>query len=896
MVSRGVRGRVGVRVRLLGIVLISSVTLLALGIGAASYLVRSGQNARQWAELASSTTTPAIAIIDTVGEERRLSMLHLAGDPSAAALLVPARERSDAALAALIAKGDAARRMNPGDSASDIAAYDQLFTQLPLMRHAVDTRQAPPDQVFGLFTKCVEVIAGASMIAARVAPDAAIAVQLGYAVEPLRASEALSKAVTLGELSIVTGTMAPEQWSQFTDYVGEFRGQMAYSRSVLQGDRAAQLDAITSSPEWAATNAMIDAIATRGPQPTDSAAEPSGDTSSDSSTSTSEPATSGATADSDGTAREQRKLPMTMQAWQDNAARVGSGLQQVWEDASRDAHAAARAQGDRTTAGSLAGGGAVLLISILAFVAALVLANRFIGRMRRLRRETLQLADDRLPEIMRRVSAGETVDARDEVSRLDFGTDELGQVARAFNRAHVAAVSAAVAEANTRAGTNTVFLDIAHRSQALVHRQLALLDQAERREENADQLELLFQVDHLATRARRNAENLIILGGKQPGRRWRNPVPLVEVVRSAVSESLDYTRIRIGRIPGTRVIGTAVADLIHLIAELVDNATSYSPPQARVEVRAEVVGRGVVVEIIDQGLGMSAAELEQRNEMLTRPPEFSVAALSNDTRLGLFVVAKLANRHGIAVTLRESVFGGVQAIVLIGTPVLVAGEDDSGTDTSALVTGEFQMIGPATSTTVTDTRRSELVATVDATGSATTGEPAVGGLSIGRPAPDEQPAGDPVHRGDTTERRPAPYQPYVGPASAASRSAVPPADPTPSAWFTPVRDRHVEAGAVTPIPDAPIPAAPPPQPPATRTPSPDVVRSGGGRPPLPRRTRATAREDAPATGTNTVRRRTAEQARNLISAVEQGSRRGRRFPADPGSPANRFDTREGDNV
>lgn len=874
------RGRVGVRVRLLGIVLISSVTLLALGIGAASYLVRSGQNARQWAELASSATTPVVALTAALEEERRLSVLHLAGDPAADAQLAQARQNSDAALLGLQDKGDAVQKMNVNGSGAEVAGYEQLLLQMPLMRQGIDTRRMPPDQAFDMFSKFVDVIIGASMISARAAPNAEIAVELGYALEVLRAAETLSKAVTLGELSLATGGLAPAQWTRFTDYLGESRGHVAYITSVLEGRRARELAAITNGPAWGRANAMADAIAARGP------AAPESEESAD----------SGAESRSGSSGITQPALPLNMMEWQDSSAQIGSALLKLWQDQSRDAQALARDQGGRTAIGSLFGGGAVLLVVVLAFLASLVLANRFIGRMRRLRRDTMELADDRLPDIKRRLAAGEPVDPHEEVSRLDFGSDELGQVAQAFNRAQIAAVSAAVAEANTRAGTNTVFLDIAHRSQALVHRQLALLDQAERREENADQLELLFQVDHLATRARRNAENLIILGGKQPGRRWRNPVPLVEVVRSAVSESLDYTRIRIGRIPGTRVIGTAVADLIHLIAELVDNATSYSPPQARVEVRAEVVGRGVVVEIIDQGLGMSAAELEQRNEMLTRPPEFSVAALSNDTRLGLFVVAKLANRHGIAVTLRESVFGGVQAIVLIGTPVLVAGEDDSGTDTSALVTGEFQMIGPATSTTVTDTRRSELVATVDATGSATTGEPAVGGLSIGRPAPDEQPAGDPVHRGDTTERRPAPYQPYVGPASAASRSAVPPADPTPSAWFTPVRDRHVEAGAVTPIPDAPIPAAPPPQPPATRTPSPDVVRSGGGRPPLPRRTRATAREDAPATGTNTVRRRTAEQARNLISAVEQGSRRGRRFPADPGSPANRFDTREGDNV
>lgn len=204
--------------------------------------------------------------------------------------------------------------------------------------------------------------------------------------------------------------------------------------------------------------------------------------------------------------------------------------------------------------------------------------------MHRLRRDTLELADERLPEVMRKVEAGEAVDTTTEGSQLDFGTDELGQVAAAFNRAHVAAMSAAVAEAQTKAGISTVFLDIAHRSQVVVHRQLSLLDRAERDENNADQLDLLFQLDHLATRARRNAENLIILGGEQPGRRWRNPVPLIDLVRGAIAESLDYTRIAAKQMPQVKISGHAVADVIHLLAELMDNATAFSPPESQVSV------------------------------------------------------------------------------------------------------------------------------------------------------------------------------------------------------------------------------------------------------------------------------------------------------------------------
>ena len=179
---------------------------------------------------------------------------------------------------------------------------------------------------------------------------------------------------------------------------------------------------------------------------------------------------------------------------------------------------------------------------------------------------------------------------------------------------------------------NAVFLNIAHRSQAIVHRQLQVLDKAERAEEDPDQLGLLFQLDHLTTRERRNAENLIILGGGQPGRQWRNPVPLLELVRSAASETEQYTRVAIGRMPRMMVAGRAVGDLIHLLAELLDNATSFSPPDARIDVRGNRVGRGVVLEIEDQGLGYraGAARAAERDaaQRLQHRAERQVAGLA----------------------------------------------------------------------------------------------------------------------------------------------------------------------------------------------------------------------------------------------------------------------------
>ncbi len=229
-----------------------------------------------------------------------------------------------------------------------------------------------------------------------------------------------------------------------------------------------------------------------------------------------------------------------------------------------------------------------------------------------------------------------------EAPPLAFGTDEIGQVGRAFNLVQETAVQVAVEQAALRRGIRDVFLSLARRSQALVHRQLTLLDTMERRETSPEELEDLFRVDHLATRMRRNAEDLIVLSGAVPGRGWRNPVPLVDVVRGAVAEVEEYERVTVAQIGSASLAGRAVGDIIHLLAELMENAPSFSPPHTMVQVSGQLVGNGFAVEIEDRGLGMSEADLDAANAQLANPPEFN---LSSTARLGLYVVGRLAERH-----------------------------------------------------------------------------------------------------------------------------------------------------------------------------------------------------------------------------------------------------------
>lgn len=315
---------------------------------------------------------------------------------------------------------------------------------------------------------------------------------------------------------------------------------------------------------------------------------------------------------------------------------------------------------------------AALIVSVIFSVR---IGRSIVGRLIRLRREALAMAGERLPTVVRRLQRGEPVDVDAETPPLEYGRDEIGQLGHAFNEVQRTAVQSAVEEANVRRGINEVFLNIARRSQTLLHRQLALLDKMERRETEPQELEDLYRVDHLATRMRRHAEDLVILAGAAPGRGWRNPVSLIDVVRGAISEVEDYKRIDIVSVEPSAVLGRAVGDVIHLLAELLENAASFSPPQTRVQVVGQELPNGYAMEIEDRGLGMSADALTEANRKLLEPPDFDPA---DSARLGLFVVAQLAARQGIRVSLRPSAYGGVTAVVLIPEELITAAPPGPG--------------------------------------------------------------------------------------------------------------------------------------------------------------------------------------------------------------------------
>ncbi len=324
-----------------------------------------------------------------------------------------------------------------------------------------------------------------------------------------------------------------------------------------------------------------------------------------------------------------------------------------------------------------------LLAVILSIFFSLLMGRRLVRRLTGLRQAALDLAHDRLPRVMEKLRSGETVDMDAEAPQAAPGSDEIDQVGQAFSAVHRTAVRAAVDEANLRRGVSDVFRNLARRNQALLHRQLGLLDGMERRADEPEQLEDLFRIDHLTTRMRRHAEGLIILSGDSPGRSWSQPVPFIDVLRAAVAEIEDYTRIQVDVRTGAALAGHAVADVVHLLAELIENATVFSPPTTQVRVQGELVGRGYAIEVEDRGLGLSDERLAEINRDLAEVPAFDLA---ESDRLGLFIAARLAHRQDIKVTLRSSPFGGTAAIVIV--PLNLVVPDDTAAPAEPLAVND----------------------------------------------------------------------------------------------------------------------------------------------------------------------------------------------------------------
>ncbi|WP_026119833.1 sensor histidine kinase [Nocardiopsis ganjiahuensis] len=660
--------RTGIRTQLNRIVLIPSVTFLAL------FVVLSAATLAQAVSLRSSVTDGRagadLAEALTALQNERLRSVEFLTDPTGDTrqALVGAAESTDEALTRV----REVRRTLEGDadvptplaqeffgSVEDVLALrsDNLTDPGPAA-DALETYTGAIHQGIGLYTETVRGLDDGPASDAASAADDLLWAQESFGHTDAVVTAVLAEGVLTrdeqAEIAFLAGDASrrldasgqPAAEERAQERAQELSGAGPEADPGTDAGRLSTVGEITRGEAWSAAMEMADTLVRHEAQ-----------------------------VDVDLFTGEQTRStepPGGLAGWREAADEVGTELAAVTEAQVGTVVATTEEASSWMFTMALGGGIISMFAGTVAYGVAARSAGRLTYRLARLRAETLAIARNDLPRIVRRLEAGESVDLDTEMKQLDHGTDEVGQVADAFNTAQRTAVSAAVKQSEIRAGVNRVFLGIAHRNQSLVQRQLQLLDRVEREEEDPDLLESLFQLDHLATRGRRHAENLIILGGAQPGRRWRHPVPLVDILRGAISETDEYARVELTSVPDLSLVGAVVADVIHLLAELVENATAYSPPHTEVTIATDNVPKGVVIEIEDRGLGMTEEALAENNATLFKAPEFDVMTPGTDGRLGLFVVARLARKHDIGVHLRPSPYGGTRAVVLVPGALVVA--------------------------------------------------------------------------------------------------------------------------------------------------------------------------------------------------------------------------------
>ncbi|MGJ6963937.1 nitrate- and nitrite sensing domain-containing protein [Streptosporangium sp. G11] len=355
--------------------------------------------------------------------------------------------------------------------------------------------------------------------------------------------------------------------------------------------------------------------------------------------------------------------------WYDAATVTIGHMREVEERHAQDIVVRSQQLGDAEQSRALMVAAAVAALLALVLVITIGVARSLVRPLRRLRREALEVAGERLPAYVQRVREAHGGEIVAEVAPIGvLSRDEIGEVARAFDEVHREAVRLAGDEARLRNTVNAMFVNLSRRSQSLVERQLSLVERLERGERDDQRLADLFKLDHLATRMRRNSENLLVLAGQEVARRWRQPVELMDVVRASLSEVENYERVTNLVQSEVAVAGPAVSDVVHLLAELVENAVSFSQPDTRVTVSSSRIdGGGVMVSVTDKGIGMTLDELSEANRRLADPQADDASVARH---MGLFVVSRLALKHGVRVQLRPQ-DSGLTAMVLLPEALLI---------------------------------------------------------------------------------------------------------------------------------------------------------------------------------------------------------------------------------
>src|ERR1700722_16266437 len=634
----GSRGR-SIRLRIYFLVAIPLITMLGLFGYVAYTSTTTYLNLDRAPDLINATAEPLTNFVNLLQTERRAAVVY-AASPSSANLnayhsAITTTEAGEVQVtAALNSAGtkDSASAAETNGIASMTAALDSL----PQLRDGIMARKLPALTAFADYTN---VIAGQGAVlqaeASSISDANGVEQGLGL-ISAVNTQEDMSEQDAFLAGALVSGTLTSDERVAFGQAAGR------------QQDDTLLFQQLFTPAELKTYNDTLNALA---PSKVQSAA-----------TTIQQAVMSGAPLS------EITATGLTPASWQGAATAGRPAPSLAGDETASSVLAANTAPGvdakRRLWAVSLVGA-AGFLVTVLATI---LLGRSINRRLTVLRTSALTLAREQLPAVVARLRRGESVDVAAEAPPVHQGNDEIGPVGQAIDAVRQTAIRSAIDEARVRQGVNDMFRNLARRNQSLLQRQLSVLDDMERRATDPDVLEDLFKMDHLTTRMRRHAEGLIILSGAPPGRSWSAPVKLIDVMRGAVAEVEDYARVTVSTQSRAALSGSAVTDLIHLLAELIENATTLSPPFTQVRVSGETVAKGFAIEIEDRGLGMTPQKLHELNERLANPQDINPA---NTEQLGLFVVGQLARRHGISVMLRPSPYGGTTAVALVPLALLV---------------------------------------------------------------------------------------------------------------------------------------------------------------------------------------------------------------------------------
>lgn len=633
------RGK-SIRRKIVALLLVPLVALTALWVFATYLTGREANQLMGASTVMEKVGHPLEDTVRVVQSERRQTLVFLADPRASDALPLLRRERAATDRVVADVKQNAhqksIRSVLSTDDEVQLNSILSAVEGLGALRDSVEKRTIDRNQALdfynGLIDPCYRFLAGLHTV-----DDVVLDKQLRALVGVSRARELLSREDALVASALVVGRLDAPELRQISDLVANRKLLVEINSEALPGAERRRVEQFWASPESEPLRTAENKIVAAGPTDDPHAVDAE---------------------------RWQEVAPPVLDRLASDSTEMNNRFQDRGKPAGYSVLIKAGVAG---VLGFLA-----LLVSVFVSVR---IGRELVRDLSRLRKDAHEVSGVRLPSVMRRLAAGELVDVETEAPQLRYEKDEIGQVGQALNTLQRAAVEAAVKQADMRRGVSEVFVNLARRNQVLLHRQLTLLDAMERRTENTDELADLFRLDHLTTRMRRHAEGLVILSGAAPSRQWRKPIQLMDVVRAAVAEVEDYERIEVRRLPRLGVGGPAVADLTHLIAELLENATVFSPPHTAVQVHGERVANGFTLEIHDRGLGMPPEALLDANLRLAETPEFE---LSDTDRLGLFVVSRLAQRQNVRVSLQTSPYGGTTAVVFIPAALLTDAADTQG--------------------------------------------------------------------------------------------------------------------------------------------------------------------------------------------------------------------------